>query len=71
MSQRLFKRFWRPALASQAQPAIILAVLRRFRGPAVFLGLRPSSSQGAPFLAFGSNSALKRTGFQPAAYLGR
>jgi len=22
-------------------------------------------------LAFGSNSALKRTGFQPAAYLGR
>ena len=26
---------------------------------------------GRPFLAFGSNSALKRTGFQPAAYLGR
>ena len=24
-----------------------------------------------PLLAFGSNSALKRTGFQPAAYLGR
>ena len=56
MSQRLFKRFWRPALASQAQPAIILAVLRRFRGPALFRGLRPSfrglrpsSRQGVPF----------------------
>ena len=36
-------------LASQAPPAILLAALRRFRGPAVFLGQRPSSSQGAPF----------------------
>ena len=26
---------------------------------------------GRPLLAFGSNSALKRTGFQPAVYLGR
>ncbi|MDH1765339.1 DUF1010 domain-containing protein [Comamonas aquatica] len=26
---------------------------------------------GRSLLAFGSNSALKRTGFQPAAYLGR
>ena len=33
----------------QAPPAIIPAVLRRFRGPALFRGLRPSSSQGAPF----------------------
>ena len=33
----------------QALPAIILAALRRFRGPAVFRGLRPSSSPGAPF----------------------
>ena len=141
----------------QAPPAILLAVLRRFRGSALLRGLCPSSSQGAPFwpsgltlrssgrlrrrlpwfvspitrfmraatrssappcskgfqafwassacaasatsypscsaaplscpsgfswaapvfkpgrslLAFGSNSALKRTGFQPAAYLGR
>ena len=49
MSQRLSKPFWPPALASQAPPAIILAALRRFRGPAVFLGLRPSSRLGAPF----------------------
>ena len=33
----------------QAPPAIILAVLHRFRGPAVFLGLRTSSRPGAPF----------------------
>ncbi len=153
-----FKPFWPLALAQQAPPAIILAALCRFRGPALFRGLRSSSSQcspawlsgltrqssgpakggpltlvvspitrsmraatcssappcskgfqaflassacaaratsyhscsaaplpwpsafawvvpfftsGRPFLAFGSNSALKRTGFQPAAYLGR
>ena len=33
----------------QAPPAILLAALRCFRGPAVFLGLRTSSSLGAPF----------------------
>ena len=68
---KAFKPFWPPALVQQEPPAIILAVLRRFRGSALLRGLCPSSSQGAPFLAFGSNSALKRTGFQPAAYLGR
>ena len=31
----------------------------------------PVFKSGRPLLAFGSNSALKRTGFQPAAYLGR
>lgn len=49
MSQRLSKPFWPPALASQAPPAIIFAVLHRFRGPALFGGPRPSSRQGAPF----------------------
>ena len=33
----------------QAPPAIILAALRRFRGPALFHGLLPSSRLGAPF----------------------
>ena len=33
----------------QAPPAILLAALRRFRGPALFRGLRTSSSLGAPF----------------------
>ena len=44
-----FKSFWPPALVQQAPPAIILAALRHFRGPAVFRGLRLSSRQGAPF----------------------
>ena len=46
---KAFKPFGPPALVQQAPPAILLAVLRRFRGPAVFLGLRTSSSLGAPF----------------------
>ncbi len=33
----------------QAPPAIILAALRRFRGPTLFGGPRPSSRQGVPF----------------------
>ena len=33
----------------QALVAIVLAALRRFRGPALLRGLCPSSSQGAPF----------------------
>ena len=41
--------FWPPALAQQAPPAIILAALRRFRGPALFHGPRTSSRLGAPF----------------------
>ena len=41
--------FWPPALAQQAPPAIILAALRRFRGPTLFGGLRPCPSPGASF----------------------
>ena len=33
----------------KALPAIVLAALRRFRGPALFRGPRPSSRQGVPF----------------------
>ena len=43
------KPYWPPALVQQALPAIILAALRRFRGPAVFRGPRPCPSPGAPF----------------------
>jgi len=49
LSQRFFKPFWPLALVQQALPAIILAVLRRFGGPAVFRGLRTSPRLGAPF----------------------
>ncbi len=61
---KVFKPFWPPALASQAPPAILLAALRRFRGPAVFLGLRTSSRPGAPFwpsgLTLRSSGRLRR-----------
>ena len=67
MSQRLSKPFWPPALASQAPPAIILAVLRRFRGPALFRGLRPCPRRGAPFWPSG---LTLRTRILRAAYLG-
>ena len=44
-----FKPFWPLAPVYPAPPAIFLAALRRFRGPALFGGLRPCPSQGAPF----------------------
>ncbi len=46
---KAFNPFWPPALVQQAPPAIIFAALRRFPGPALFRGLRPSSRQGVPF----------------------
>ena len=47
--QGVFKPFWPPALVQQAPAAIILAAVRRFRGPALFGGLRPCPSPGASF----------------------
>ena len=44
-----FKPFWPLAPVYPAPPAIFLASLRRFRGPALFHGPRPSSRLGAPF----------------------
>ena len=41
------------------------------RWPSAFSWAAHVFKAGHPLLAFGSNSALKRTGFQPAAYLGR
>ena len=64
--QGVFKPFWPPALVQQAQPAIILAALRRFRGPALFRGLRPCPSLGASFWP----SGLTRRSSRPA-YGGR
>ena len=62
--QWVFKPLWRPALVQQALPAIILAALRRFRGPAVFRGLRPCPSPGASFwpsgLTLRSSGRLRR-----------
>ena len=58
--------FGPPALGQQAPPAILLAALRRFRGSALFRGLRLSSSPGAPF----GPSGLTRRSSRPA-YGGR
>ena len=44
-----FKPFWPLALVQQALPAIFLAALRRFGGPALLRGLRPSPNLGASF----------------------
>ena len=63
---KAFKPFGPPALVQQAPPAIMLAALRRFRGPALFRGLRPSSSPGAPCWP----SGLTRRSSRPA-YGGR
>ena len=61
---KTFKPFGPPALVQQAPPAILLAALRRFRGPAVFRGPRPSSRQGVPFwpsgLTLRSSGRLRR-----------
>ena len=46
---RKFQAFLASSACAVSAPAIILAALRRFRGAALFHGLRPSSSQGAPF----------------------
>ena len=64
--QKVFKPFWAPALVRQALPATIFAALRRSRGPALFRGLRPCPSPGAPFWP----SGLTRRSSRPA-YGGR
>ena len=45
-----------------------LPALRRFRGTLLFRSLRPSSIQGFPVLASGSNCAVKPTRLRRAAY---
>ena len=42
------KPFWPLTLIQQPQAAIFIAALRRFVGPALFHGPRPSPSSGAP-----------------------
>jgi hypothetical protein len=61
-----FQAFWASALVQQAPPAIILAALRRFRGPALFHGPRTSSRLGAPFWPSGLTLRSSRP-----AYCGR
>ena len=46
---KAFKPFWRPALVQQAPPAILLAALRRFRGPVLFVGCALVQGRALPF----------------------
>ena len=69
-SQRKFQAFWASgACAVSKPPAIILAALRRFRGPAFFMG-RAVFKAGRPF--WPSGLTLRQSGPpSAAAYLNR
>ena len=60
---RFFKPFRPLALAQQALVAIILQVLRRFRGAALFRSVRPSSTWGFPFWPMGLTVQSSRPAF--------
>nr|AAN41423.1 OrfE-like [uncultured bacterium] len=71
MSQRLSKPFWPPALASQAATSYHACSAAPLPWPSAFSWAAHVFKAGRPFLAFGSNSAVKRTRILRAAYLGR
>lgn len=58
-----FKPFWPLAFVQQALAAIFLAALRRFGGPALLRGLRPSPSLGAPSWPSGLTLRSSRPAF--------
>ena len=53
----------------KALPAIVLAALRRFRGPALFRGLRPCPSPGASFWPSGLTLRSSGLAFSPPLIL--
>ena len=68
---RFFKPFRPLALAQQALVAIILQVLRRFRGAARFRSVRPSSTWGFPFWPMGLTVQSSRPAFCGRLTFGR
>ena len=68
---RFFKPFRPLALAQQALVAIILQVLRRFRGAALFRSVRPSSTWGFPFWPMGLTVQSSRPAFCGRLTFGR
>ena len=68
-------RFFKPveplAEAQLALVAIILQALRRFRGAALFRGLRPSSPWGFPFWPLGLTVQSSRPAFDGRFTFGR
>ena len=66
-----FQAFWASGACAASATSYHSCSAAPLRWPSAFSWAAHVFKSGRPFLAFGSNSALKRTGFQPAAYLGR
>ena len=66
-----FQAFWAPSACAASATSYPSCSAAPLPWPSAFSWAAHVFKAGRPLLAFGSNSALKRTGFQPAAYLGR
>ena len=66
-----FQAFWASSAIQSSATSYHSCSASPLSWRSAFSWVVPVFKSGRPFLAFGSNSALKRTGFQPAAYLGR
>ncbi|MBJ2164709.1 DUF1010 domain-containing protein [Acidovorax sp. IB03] len=66
-----FQAFWASSACAASATSYPSCSAAPLPWPSGFSWAAPVFKSGRPLLAFGSNSALKRTGFQPAAYLGR
>ena len=66
-----FQAFWASGACVASAASYHSCSVASLPWRSAFSWAAPVFKAGRPLLAFGSNSALKRTGFQPAAYLGR
>ena len=66
-----FQAFWASSACVASANSYHFCSAAPLPWPSAFSWAAPLSKAGRSLLAFGSNFALKRTGFQPAAYLGR
>ena len=66
-----FQAFWASGACAASATSYHSCSAAPLPWPSAFWWAAPVLKSGRPLLAFGSNFALKRTGFQPAAYLGR
>ena len=66
-----FQAFWASSACAANATSYHACSAAPLPWPSAFSWAAHIFKAGRSLLAFGSNSALKRTGFQPAAYLGR
>ena len=66
-----FQAFWASSACAASATSYPSCSAASLPWPSGFSWAAPLYKSGRSLLAFGSNSAFKRTGFQPAAYLGR